>query len=61
MAILVGYFLALDKDYAVRATLATQKSLELHANKGAFYLKVKVYHLKILTNHTIFSDSCSLN
>jgi hypothetical protein len=43
MAILVGWFLALDKDYAVRAKLATSKLPETHAGQALFYLKVKVF------------------
>jgi hypothetical protein len=50
MVILVGWFLALDKAYAVRAKLATSKLPEIPEGQAPFYLKVKVCIQKTLTS-----------
>jgi hypothetical protein len=53
MAILVGWFLAPDKDYAVQGTLATPKLPKTGTRGAPLYLKVKVYRAKRLTSKTI--------
>jgi hypothetical protein len=61
MAILVGWFLALDKDYAVRAKLATQKSPEMRTGEASFLLKGKQLSLKIFTSKCNLSGACQIN
>jgi len=61
MSILVGWFLAPDKDYALRGMLATQKLLEIQAGKASFHLKIKAFCAKRLTSKTILADPRQIN